>query len=114
MQSDDLVRIKHMLDAAREAQSFAEGRSRQELTGDRQLTLSLVKCVEIVGEAASRVSEDAKTELPSLPWLDIIGMRNRLIHAYYDVNLDILWDTVTSELPGLVAELEEAVEREEV
>jgi uncharacterized protein with HEPN domain len=103
---DDLIRLRHMVDAAREAMSFAQGRTRSELNRDRMLALSLVKSIEIIGEAASRVSADVRAESPEIPWSSTIAMRNRLIHAYFDVDLDRLWDTVTDDLPPLVAALE--------
>ena len=103
MRRDDAVRLRHMLDAAQEAMVFTRGRSRADLDTDRQLVLSLVKEVEIVGEAAYRISEKAKEGLPQLPWADIVGMRHRLVHAYFDINLDILWRTVQEDLPALAA-----------
>jgi len=106
MQHDDFVRLSHMLDSAREAVSFISGKTRSDLDSDRKLTLSLVKSIEIIGEAASRVSEEARIKSQTIPWQDITAMRNRLIHAYFDINLDIVWDTVTQELPPLVLELE--------
>jgi uncharacterized protein with HEPN domain len=109
MPRDDLVRLWHMLDAAREAVSFSAGKSRSDLDTERMLVLSLVKCLEIIGEAASRVSAAYKDRHPEIPWLDIIGMRHRLIHAYYDVNLDIVWRTATDDLLPLIASLEELV-----
>jgi len=109
MTKSDEVRLRHMLDAAREALGFAAGRSRADLDSDRMLVLSLVKSIEIVGEAASKVSEETRREHPTLPWIDIVGMRNRLIHAYYDVDLDRVWDTLNADLPPLVAELEKIV-----
>ena len=105
MPRDDLVCLRHMLDAAREAVSFAAGRSRADLDTDRMLVLSLVKCLEIIGEAANTVSASYRDEHSEIPWLDIIGMRHRLIHAYYDVNLDIVWRTVIGDLPPLIASL---------
>ena len=101
MQRDDAIRLRHMLDAAREAMSFATGRVRSDLDTDRQLVLALVKSLEIVGEAASRVSPECRTECSEIPWADIVGMRNRLIHAYFDINLEIVWRTVSEELPVL-------------
>jgi len=98
-----------MLDAAREALSFTTGRSRSDLDTNRMLVLSLVKDIEIVGEAASKVSMEARTENTNIPWLDIIDMRNHLIHAYFDVDLDIVWDTVTQDFPALLVELEKIV-----
>jgi uncharacterized protein with HEPN domain len=66
------------------------------------LVLSLVKAIEIIGEAAFRISPATRAELQDIPWDAIIGMRHRLVHAYFDINLDILWRTVTDELPALV------------
>ena len=87
---DDAIRLRHMLDAAQEAMSFAQGRNRADLGADRQLVLALVKAVEIIGEAAYRLSPQARESLPEMPWDDIIGMRHRLVHAYFDINLDVL------------------------
>ena len=93
MQRDDEVRLQHMLDAAREATGFARDRVRADLELDRMLVLSLVKAIEIVGEAATQVNEETRANLPEIPWDDVIGMRHRLVHAYFDVNLDIVWQT---------------------
>lgn len=109
MQSADRIRLQHMLDAAREAIAFSNGRSRDDLDRDRMLVLALVKSVEILGEAASKVSVQAREECPSLPWREIVAMRNRLIHGYFDINLDIVWHTVMEELPPLVVALEKAL-----
>ncbi len=95
-----------MLDAAREALEFVSRRTRQDLDTDRMLVLSLVKEIEIIGEAASRLSQETKSSIREIPWQDVIGMRNRLIHVYYDVNLDIVWSAVTIELPSLRSNLE--------
>jgi uncharacterized protein with HEPN domain len=95
-----------MYDAACEAMSFAKARARADLESDRMLVLSLVKDIEIVGEAAYQTSETTRDELPSIPWADIIGMRHRLVHAYFDINLDVLWQTVQDDLPALVALIE--------
>ena len=112
MPEPDRVRMQHMLDAAGEAAGFIRGKSRADLDGDRLLALGLVKCVEILGEAASRVSAEARDRHSQIPWRDIVGMRNRLIHAYFDVDLDQVWNTVTGDLPPLAAELEEILAAE--
>ena len=109
MRKDDEVRLRHMLEAAREAVSFAHGRTREDLDMDRQLVLSLVKDVEIVGEAATQITETAREQLPAIPWDKIIGMRNRLVHAYFSINLDILWQTVRGDLPRLIRLIEPLV-----
>ena len=70
------------------------------------LVLSLVKSVEILGEAASKVSEGLRNDYPDFPWREMVTMRNRLVHGYFDINLDIVWQTVVTELPPLIAALE--------
>ena len=112
MRRDDRIRLQHMLDAAREALSFAEGHSREDLYGNRMLALSVVKCIEIVGEAASRIGQETQREAPQVPWPDIVSMRNRLIHAYFDIDLDRVWDTIESDLPVLIEQLEELLSAE--
>ena len=109
MIKDDEIRLRHMLDAAREAVSFASGRSREELETDRQLVLALVKDVEIVGEAAAQVNEATRTATDEIPWGKIIGMRNRLVHAYFSINLDIVWQTVQADLPPLIRTLDKVL-----
>jgi uncharacterized protein with HEPN domain len=106
---DDAIRVRHMLDAAREAMSFATGRSRADLDRDRMLVLAIVKDVEIIGEAAARTTSATRHAHPEVPWAQIIAMRNRLIHAYFDVDLQVVWDTVTVDLPQLVTVLEPLV-----
>lgn len=73
------------------------------------LVLSLVKEIEIIGEAAGKISEETKNKCKTIPWLDMIDMRNHLIHVYFEIDLDILWDTVVNDLPPLVKELEKIV-----
>ncbi len=103
----DIVRMHHILDAAKEAVSFAQGKTRKSLDKNRMLVLSLVKDVEIIGEAATNVSKDCRERFPHIPWKSIINMRNRLIHDYFDINLDIVWQTVTEDIPSLIIKLEE-------
>jgi uncharacterized protein with HEPN domain len=100
-----------MLDAASEAMEFAKGNTRTDLGKNRMLVLSLVKAIEIIGEAAYRINRDARHQLPEIPWEDIIGMRHRLVHAYFDINLDILWKTIQNDLPMLKSLLEPILNR---
>jgi uncharacterized protein with HEPN domain len=111
MQRPDLIRLEHMRDAAREAVTFMRGRTRADLDTDRMVVLAVVKAIEIIGEAASRVSAAGQAEAPQLPWHQMVAMRNRLIHAYFDVDLDVVWSTVQQELPGLLVDLERALQR---
>jgi len=104
-QHNDIIRLRHMLDHAKEAVELIAGRERTELQHNRILELALIRLVEIVGEASAKVSPEAQAKYPTIPWPQVIGMRNRLIHGYDSVDLDILWDTIELDLPPLVAEL---------
>ena len=106
MHMDDQTRLRHMLEAAREAMDMARGQQRVDLNTDRKLCLSLVHLLEVFGEASKGVSPAFRQEHSDLPWRKIAGMRDRLIHGYFDVNLDIVWQTVTEDLPVLIDELE--------
>jgi uncharacterized protein with HEPN domain len=98
-----------MLDHAAEATEIARGRSRSDLDTDRLLNLALVRLIEIVGEAASRVASEVQERYAEIPWADIVGMRNRVVHGYDEVDFDILWDVVDLHLPPLIAELRRAI-----
>jgi uncharacterized protein with HEPN domain len=102
----DAVRIGHMVDAAREAIGYAAGSSRTSLETNPLLVRALVKCIEVVGEAASRVTPETRAAMPAVPWADIVAMRNRLIHTYFDIDLDIVWSTIEVDLPNLLAALD--------
>jgi uncharacterized protein with HEPN domain len=112
MRKDDLIRMQHMLEAAKEALSFTHGKQRKDLDSNRMLTLSIIKAIEMIGEAASKVTEESRNLHPEVPWSSIIAMRNRLIHVYFDVNLDRVWDTITDDLPPLIAILETVMSKE--
>lgn len=107
------VGLRQMLDHAREAMAMAEGKTRGDLDTNRMLNLALVKLLEIVGEAASRVVSDEQARHTGIPWQQLIGLRNRLVHGYDEVDLDILWQILTRDLPPLVEELEKIVAPEE-
>jgi uncharacterized protein with HEPN domain len=95
-----------MLDHTQEAISLTRGKTRVDLDNDRVLGLALVRLLEIVGEAAGRVSEEARELHPEIPWAQIIGLRNRLVHGYDAVDYDILWQIITDDLPALADMLE--------
>ena len=106
---DDRVRLRHMLDACLKAIKFLQHRTRKDLNNDEELVLALTRLLEIVGEAAGKVSKERRAASPKIPWLQIAGMRNRLIHACFDVDVDEVWRTVQEDLPPLVTELKKIV-----
>ncbi len=106
MDQADLIRLRHMRDAAAEALQFAAGKTRADLDHDRMLILAILKDLEIIGEAAGRVSPSVKQDNLAVPWEEIVGMRNRLIHGYFDVNLDVVWETISHDLPHLLIDID--------
>lgn len=102
----DRIRLQHMLEAARTAMMMVRNRKPEELKSNIELTLALMKAIEIIGEAASKVSAAFQEAQADVPWAEIVGMRNRLVHVYFDINLELLWKTVSEDLPPLAARLE--------
>jgi uncharacterized protein with HEPN domain len=111
MHNDDRVRLRHMIEAAESAIEFVAGRQRSDLDTDRMLLFAVVRAIEIIGEAASRITEATRAGEPTVPWRAIVGMRNRLIHAYFSVNTQVVWQTVTTEIPVILPKLRELVTR---
>ena len=105
------VRLRHMLDHAKEAVALTQGRTRSDLDSDRLLSLALVRLLEIVGEAANRVPKEERALHPEIPWSQVVGLRNRLIHGYDAVDHDILYQILIHDLPALVAALETILEQ---
>jgi uncharacterized protein with HEPN domain len=109
MQNDDTVYLGHMLDMARKAADKVRGKSRADYDGDENLCLALAHLVQTIGEAASHVSRETRDAHPEIPWKRIVGIRHHIVHGYMNVDLDILWNVLTRNLPELIASLEPLV-----
>jgi len=105
-QRDDQVYVGHMLDTANKAIGFVQGLTIDDFDNNELLRLSLTHLLQVIGEAARRVSPDFRATYPQIDWKAIVGMRSKVVHDYLNVDEDIVWDTVTNELPTLIAELE--------
>jgi uncharacterized protein with HEPN domain len=103
---DDLVYVRHAIDAAEKMKSFTQGKTRKDLDTNETLALALIRLLEIIGEASNCVSTAFSSQNPEIPWTKMIGMRNRLIHGYFDINYDIVWDTIVNDIPGLIHHLQ--------
>ena len=110
MQSPDGVRLRHMHDAVADAVRIVSGRSLEDLFADSMVAFAVIRCLEVLGEAASKLTPETIARFPEIPFAKMISMRNRLIHAYFDVNLSIVWSTVTEDLLPLLPALEKAIE----
>ena len=106
----DVVRLRHMLDAADLALGFCTGRQRENLDADPMLRFALAHANTVVGEAASKVSQPTRDALSGIRWAAIVGMRNRLVHAYFDIDRDVLWQSTIAHMPPLADELRAALD----
>lgn len=102
----DLVRLREMADAAKKAVAFAKRRERADLDGDEMFALAIVRLLEIIGEAPKGISDKVRRRYESIPWSQVAGTRDRLIHGYFNVDNDILWTIIIEDLPPLIAQLE--------
>lgn len=110
---DDSVFLGHMLDIARKAVGKATGISRAEFDADEDRRIVIAHFLQVIGEAAKRVSLETRRSHPDIPWAEIIGMRHRLVHDYLDVDYDIVWDVARHQLPSLIPKLDSLVPPEE-
>ncbi len=101
----DLAYLKDMLEAARKVGAFVEGFTWDQFLNDERTHLAVVRLIEIIGEAASKVSVEFKSAHAEIPWRDMIDMRNRLIHGYRDVRLDVVWRVTSESIPALIVQL---------
>lgn len=105
MQHDDLVYLGHMFDSGKLAARKGREATREQFLADDNLQLALTHLVQIVGEAARKVSPGFRAKHPEVPWVQIVGMRHRVVHDYVNTNVAIVWSVVTEELPKLIAQL---------
>jgi uncharacterized protein with HEPN domain len=106
---DDSVLLRDMLDYARRASGAVARKSRRDLEDDDVLAAALERFVEVIGEAAARLSPETRESSPQVPWKEIIALRNRLIHGYFAVDRDILWTIIEDDIPKLIDLLEEMI-----
>ena len=113
MKKDDDVYLGHMLDMARKAVEKTRGMARPSYDKDENLRLALAHLIQVIGEAARRVSLETQLLYPEIPWGEMIGMRHKVVHDYLDLDEDIIWDVARVDLPRLVRALEQIVPAEE-
>lgn len=105
---NDRERLQHMMDAARDVLSFCAGRARADLETDRMLLRALLHALQVIGEAAARVSDEGRARAPDLPWGKIVATRHILVHVYWGVDHEQIWKMATESVPELVAALDDS------
>jgi uncharacterized protein with HEPN domain len=103
----DDVYISHILEASQELSEFIKGIDKKNFLASKVIRAATVRQIQIVGEAAKKLSDKTKNEYPGIPWKDIAGMRDKLVHDYFGVDYDAVWDTITIDIPSLVKKLHE-------
>jgi len=112
MKKDNLVFLKHILDAINLIEEYLKDKEFLEFTNNHMLQDAVIREIEIIGEATKNLAEDFKNKYPEIPWRQIAGMRDKLIHGYFGVDLDAVWDTATTDVPSLKEKLQETLKRE--
>jgi uncharacterized protein with HEPN domain len=102
--------LRDMLAHAQQAQAFVQGMTFEQFAADARTQAAVLWSLSIIGEAANRIPDSLQNQYPGVPWAPIVGMRNRLIHAYPTTNVQIVWDTVQRDLPGLIAQVAQMVQ----
>lgn len=110
MEKKDLNRLEHILDAAKAIQEHIKGKKQTDLDKNRLFLGGVIRELLVIGEAANAVFPQTKIQIP-LPWKEVIGMRNQLVHAYFEINHKIIWITVTEDIPRLISELEDFLDK---
>jgi uncharacterized protein with HEPN domain len=105
MKKDDTVYLHHIIDAIQRIEEYTKNLNREQFTADHLVQDGVIRQIEIIGEASKRISDTLKVSTTEIPWKDIVGMRNKLIHDYFGVDVDAVWDTVKKDLPFLRREI---------
>ena len=106
MRPEDKIRLRHILDEANAAIKFTEGFSLENFTGDSKTLHAVIRAIEVIGEAAAKISKEYKDLHSDIPWTDIVGMRNHLVHVYFDIDAETIWKTVKIDIPLLIQMIE--------
>jgi len=109
MKKDDRVYLHHIVDAIARIEKHLTGISQKMFTENDMVQDAVIRQLEIIGEASRNLSEEVKEKYPEIPWVEIVAMRNRIVHAYFDVNLEIAWGVSIRDLPALKQNVEKII-----
>ncbi len=107
MRLDDRIRVRHMVEAAQTALRLCAGMDREAFIADERTYRAVFQCIEVIGEAANHVQPATRGQMPGVPWPKLVGMRNILVHVYFDIDVPLVWEVVVKDLDPLVRALGE-------
>ena len=110
MKKDDSVYLRHIIDALLQIERYTDGVTYEEFLSNSLLQDGVIRQLEVMGEAARNLSEDLRNEYPKIPWRQMISLRNRMIHAYFNVNIQIIWEIIQGDIPNLKQETKHVLE----
>ena len=110
MKKDDTVYLRHIIDAFLQIERYTNGVTYEEFLSNSLLQDAVIRQLEVMGEAARNLSADLQNEYPAIPWRQMISLRNRMIHAYFNVNLQIIWEIIQGDIPNLKQDMMRVLE----
>jgi len=93
--------LNDILEMIEDINKFIEGMSYENLVNDKKTLYAVIRCLEVVGEAVKKIPDSTRDQYPEMPWQEIAGMRNKLIHEYFGIDIETIWDTIQEDLPAL-------------
>lgn len=112
MSKNDDAYLHHILDSISKIEDFTEDINEKEFKTNELVQSAVIRKIEIIGEATKQISNKTKDKYPNIPWKDIAGMRDKLIHGYFGVDIDAVWDTIQRDIPKLKKDIEKVLEEE--
>lgn len=110
MKKEPLIFIEHILESIGDIESFSKGLSKDELKKDKVKQYAIIRAIEVIGEAVRNLPFDIRNKYSEVPWKEIVGMRDKLMHHYFGVNLETVWKTVKEDIPVLKKQIQKIKE----
>jgi uncharacterized protein with HEPN domain len=111
MSKDYVIFLKHILQSIKNIEEDTKGFSKEKFFSSRTIQDAVIRNIEIIGEAARNLPYRLRTKYNHIPWIDIIAMRNKLIHAYFGIDLNVVWQVIKRDLPTLKEQIKEILEK---
>ena len=109
---DPLIFLEHILESIRHIENFSKGLSKQRMLKDKQKQYAIIRAIEIIGEAVKSLPVSLKNKYPDVSWRDIVGTRDKMIHHYFGVDLEMVWEIIKKDLPKLKKQIIKILEKE--